>query len=213
MSSHDAERWTADTDTGLTAIHGDNESLEQLARAAVDSEAAFERLVRRCYDRIHRWAMVATGDADEADDVAQETLLRMHRGLAGFRGDARFTSWLYRITRSAAGDLGRRRAGRTRKLLRLMRHGGGEHEAAPPVVARIETERRVALVRAFWRELPRAQREIFDLADLQGHAPGEIAEMLAMKPVTVRAHLFKARRTIRRRMLDAEPGTTEGDEA
>jgi RNA polymerase sigma-70 factor, ECF subfamily len=196
----------------LSVIHGENESLEELARAAVDSDAAFERLVRRCYDRIHRWALVATGDADEADDVAQETLLRMHRGLAGFRGDARFTSWLYRLTRSAVADLGRRRAGRTRTLLRLVRRGGGEHEPAPPVVARIETERRVALVRAFWRDLPRRQREIFDLADLQGHSPGEIAEMLEMKPVTVRAHLFKARRTIRQRMLEAEPVTTEGDE-
>jgi len=53
--------------------------------------------------------------------------------------------------------------------------------------------------------LPRRQRQIFELADIKGHSPHEIAKELGMKPVTVRASLFKARRTIRTRMLKQHP--------
>jgi RNA polymerase sigma-70 factor, ECF subfamily len=152
---------------------------------------------------------MATGDPDEADDVVQETLLRMHRSLADFRGDSRFTSWVYRITQSAAADLNRRRSSRLRKLFRLSRYRETGHELPPSIIGRIERERTLDLVRAFWEELPPGQRKILDLADFQGYKPAEIAEMLEMKAVTVRAHLFKARRTIRERILESAPEIVE----
>ena len=61
-----------------------------------------------------------------------------------------------------------------------------------------------------FRELPRRQREIFYLADLEGFAPVEIAERLGMNPVTVRAHLLRARRALRARLLERHPELTEG---
>jgi len=64
-------------------------------------------------------------------------------------------------------------------------------------------------VRTFFDDLPPRQREVLDLADLQGFAPGEIAEMLKMNPVTVRAHLFRARRTLRARMLEEHAALLE----
>jgi RNA polymerase sigma-70 factor (ECF subfamily) len=66
------------------------------------------------------------------------------------------------------------------------------------------------LLTAMFEELPERQRVIFDLADLQGYAQSEVAELLEMNPATVRAHLFKARRTIRRRLLEAAPELAEG---
>jgi RNA polymerase sigma factor (sigma-70 family) len=53
--------------------------------------------------------------------------------------------------------------------------------------------------------LPRRQRQVFELADIKGLSPTEIAEQLGMKPVTVRASLFKARRAIRMRILEQHP--------
>ena len=186
------------------------ESLEALARVAARDDEAFERLVRRCWDRVHRWALVATGSPDDPDDVAQEALLRAHRGLASFRGDARFTTWLYRVVRSTALDHARSRSSRRDMRERLGREltaRGTDHDDGGEPVERVERERRVALVRAFWAELPPVQRQLFDLCDLQGHAPKEAAEMLEMHPVTARANLFKARRTIRERFMAAEGPT------
>jgi RNA polymerase sigma-70 factor, ECF subfamily len=198
-------------DVRLTSVYDTEESLERLAEAAAADEAAFERLVRRCYERIHRWALVATGDPDDADDVVQEALVRMHRSLADYRRESRFTTWLYRVTRSAAVDHGRRRAARIRKRLRWSRYRDATHQEPPGVVAGIEQERQVAMVRAFWNDLPRRQRQIFDLVDLQGHAPSEVAEMLELNAATVRAHLFKARRTLRTKLLEPTSERSEDE--
>ena len=58
-------------------------------------------------------------------------------------------------------------------------------------------------------ELPARQREVFDLCDLQDRSQAEVAEMLDLKPVTVRANLFKARAAIRRNILRMHPRYTE----
>jgi RNA polymerase sigma factor (sigma-70 family) len=182
-------------------------SLERLARrAASGDDEAFEGLVRRCYERIHRWALVVTGDPDEADDVTQDTLLRLRTTLPQYRGEARFGTWLYRVTRSVALDRERRRSRRARKRDRLGESGGGPaRPTVPDPVERIEAKRLAARVGAFLGELPLRQREALDLVDLQGYTPSEAAEMLGMKAVTVRAHLFRARKAIRGRLLRAEP--------
>jgi len=71
--------------------------------------AAFDVLVRATYADTFTLAHRLTGDADDAADVVQETYLRAYRGLRRFRGDARFSTWLYRITANcAATHLGRR---------------------------------------------------------------------------------------------------------
>jgi RNA polymerase sigma-70 factor, ECF subfamily len=62
---------------------------------------------------------------------------------------------------------------------------------------------------ALFRELPARQREVFYLADLEGFAPVEIAERLGMNPTTVRAHLFRARRALRARLLERHPEIAE----
>ena len=86
-------------------------------RAQEGDEAAFERLARSVYQQVFRWALVQTGDPDDADDVTQEVLVVLHRRLKTYSGEARFTSWLFRVTRNAALQHGRR-AGR---LLRIRR--------------------------------------------------------------------------------------------
>jgi RNA polymerase sigma-70 factor (ECF subfamily) len=65
------------------------------------------------------------------------------------------------------------------------------------------------VVKLFFDALPTRQREILDLADLQGYGSSEIAQLLDMNPATVRAHLFRARRTLRSRMLAEHPALME----
>ncbi len=64
-------------------------------------------------------------------------------------------------------------------------------------------------MRRFFAELPEKQREVFDLADLQGYRSSEVAEMLQMNAATVRGHLFRARRFIRQKILQSNPKLVE----
>lgn len=181
------------------------------ARAADGDEAAFRALVRRVHPRIHRWALSVTGTAHDADEVTQNVLIRMYRHLGDFKGDSRLTTWLYRITRNAAID--HVRAAGRRETLSLDDDDGPdapEPTTAPDPLRAMHVGRLAALVDVFFQELPDRQREVFDLVDLQGYAPSEVAAMLDAKPVTVRGNLFKARRAIRESILARHPELLEG---
>jgi len=166
--------------------------------------------VEAAYPLVRRWARVRTGDDVEADDLTQDVMIQMVRTLDGFRGDARFETWLYAVTRNAAAARARRDL-RGEELL-------GRPEAVETVAPTPEPAPDVALHRrdvasavrdAFFR-LPLRQREVFDLVELQGLTSPEAAERLGIEPVSVRAHLFKARRALRAHILGASPELAEG---
>jgi len=181
--------------------------LAERARAG-DSEA-FEELVRESYQQIHRWALVQAGDPDDAEDVTQEVLIRLHKGIQRFRGTSRFTTWLFQITRNTAIELHRRRRTRER-LADRVRMAHEPESASPARPDQTVAEYGIAdVVREFLTELPERQREVFDLVDLQDVAPIDVSEMLDLKPVTVRANLFRARRALRARILERYPELTE----
>ena len=73
-------------------------------------------------------------------------------------------------------------------------------------VVRLSGEHVTDLVGALLRELPPRQREVFALADLEEVDPAEIAVRLGMRPVTVRVHLFRARRALRAKLVERWPG-------
>ncbi|MGD8726982.1 MAG: RNA polymerase sigma factor, partial [Gemmatimonadales bacterium] len=157
-----------------------------------------------------RWALVKTGDADDSEDVTQEVLVRLHMGIRRFRARARFTTWLYQVTTNTAAELHRRRRSRQRTLERHREQLAVDAHAADDVGADLATDRNLAaLVRNFLQDLPLRQREVFDLVDLQDYAPIEVSKMLRMNPATVRAHLFRARRAIRGRILERHPDLIE----
>jgi RNA polymerase sigma-70 factor (ECF subfamily) len=187
-----------------------DEVFEQLVRQAQSgNEEAFRRLVERCHTQVYRWALVRTGDADDADDVAQDVLVRLSTHLHRYDGRSRFTTWLYRVTANAAGGFFRRGAARRRMVERLSQRGADPDTGPADPLGQVHTADLSGLVRAFVDELPVRQREVLDLADLQGYAASAIAEMLKIDPATVRAHLFRARRTLRARMLAEHPALLE----
>ncbi len=190
--------------TGLNAVS------DELVRKARDGDtAALRDLVTYAYPTVRRWALVHTGDPSEADDLTQDVLVQMIRRLGTYRGSSAFGTWVYAVTRNAAADR-RRRANRRAHLkvdpgaLVNLRPDVGESPDRA-----VDRARLGSLLRTFFDELPARQREVFNLADLQGFTSPEIAEMLGIEPVSVRAHLFKARRTLRVRILSANPDLVE----
>ncbi len=181
---------------------------ELLHRARAGEEPGLEALARWCYPRVYRWALVRTGDVDEADDVTQEVVVGLARGLSSYEGRSRFTTWLYRVTANAAAMRGRRAARRAALLAgRPPEPAGGDEESRR--LAALHGADVAALVRALLTELPERQRTVFDLADLQGYDAGEIAAMLDLDAATIRGHLMRARRAMRARILGRMPTLAE----
>jgi RNA polymerase sigma-70 factor, ECF subfamily len=195
-----------DVFTQTSVIAGDDGDLPSLVDEVRSGKpAALDRLIARVQSRVRGWAARFTGDEDTADDVAQQVLIGLDRRVKRYDGASRFTTWLFAVTRNAA--LSERRRTERRAALVREHHSRAlvdehrslvlEESGADPDAARL-----AALVVKYFDALPRRQREIFELADLRGLTPTEIAARLGMEPVTVRGHLFKARRAIRAKLLE-----------
>ena len=169
-----------------------------VARARQGSSGAFTELASRVRSRIRDWAVRVVHDDDDADDVAQQVLLKLHLRLREFEGRSRFTTWLYRMTLNTA--LNRRRVDRRRANL-LLRITPQSTTVTPETDVR-ESDRIAALVRACLDELSHRERQVFEMADLKGVATGEIAAKLNLEPVSVRAALSRARKRIRLRIME-----------
>ena len=176
-----------------------------IRRAQKGEPEALDDLIRQKYRLIHRWAFVKTGDADDAEDVTQRVLIQLFEKLGTFRRRSSFDSWLYRITSNAAGELHRSRGAREKAMAKWQE----EHIAGPDPLGRIAALEAMEVARTFFSELPERQREVFDLVEMQGYAPAEAAEMLAMNASTARVHLLRARRTLRARIMEQHPALAE----
>ena len=172
-------------------------SPDLIARTREGDERAFAALVERYHPIVVRWAIALSGDEDEAEDITQEVFVRVHRKLSSFRGDGPFDAWLYRITRRVAF--------RMRPTSAPLADGDADDVYLTDPGMRVDRQRAVALIESIAVTLPMRQREVFMLCDLEGRTPAEVAAMLDMKDVSVRASLFKARAAIRRTILATHP--------
>jgi RNA polymerase sigma-70 factor, ECF subfamily len=190
----------------------------ELARLAREARGggvdAYDRLANRVRERVRRWAQRLTRDSDDAEDIAQDVLLKLRAGAAEFEGRSRFTTWLYRVTRNVAFDRKRTEERRSTLLAHVARPGdpsfsASDDESASDGIADDVEQRLASLLRQYYTVLPPRQRQIFELADLQGRSSVDIAGMLGIEPSTVRVTLLKARRTLRLKMLAAHPRLLE----
>jgi len=130
----------------------------------------------------------------DVDDVLQDVFLRMERGLGSLREEDRFGPWLYRVARSAIAEHRRARARHP------LAEGPGPEEAipAPDAESEGEAEREVALcVAPFVAMLPSPYREALTLAELQGVAQKDAAEMLGISASGARTRVQRGRQRLR----------------
>lgn len=171
-------------------------------RARGGDAEAFRDLFRRHHQDVARLVHRMLGPTADQEDVIQEVFLQVHRSLKDFRSQARFSTWLYRVTVNVV--LMYRRAARSRPVL-------VEELAAPPPreTQELPDEQtaRNARVEAFGRlvdRLSEKKRTVFILHELEGIPPAEIARVVDAPVLTVRTRLFYARRELEH-MLREEP--------
>ena len=176
-------------------------------RARVGDIHAFNEVVAALHPFVFRWALTFARDTDEAEEITQDTFVLVHRKLDQFRGESAVEGWVYLITRRVA--LQRHRKENRRRWLSSSALPEGESVYNTDPGGRVDRQRMADYIRHFFRELPARQREVFDLVDLQGHDPAEVAQLIGIKPATVRANLFKARAAIRASILKLHPDWRE----
>ena len=171
--------------------------MDQLIAAAKAGERqAFEELVRRTYLDTYNLALRLTANEEDARDVVQETYLRAWKGIRRFRGDAQFTTWLYRITANTASThVHRRRRQRTEPLDDL-------HDLADPrVETRLEEAAEsaadLARVAAALDALAPKVRAVVVLKDVYGLPHEAIAEELGISVSAAKVRLHRGRKQLR----------------
>ncbi len=177
-----------------TSPSSDVPALVEAARRG--DRRAFDALVRSTYVDTYTLAHRLTGDADDARDVVQETYLRAFRAIGGFRGDAKFTTWLYRITANCASThLGRRRRHHHDELTDDMAVGDG-HPSRDPV-GRAENGLLRDRLQAALQSLPPRLRAVIVLRDVYDLPHEAIATELGITESAAKVRLHRARRKLR----------------
>jgi RNA polymerase sigma-70 factor (ECF subfamily) len=187
---------------------GEAQGDEALARrAAAGDESAFEMLVARFQGRVYRLCRRLTGSDGDAQDVVQDTFLQAYRNLAAFRGEAKFSTWLYRIATNAALMQNRRRERRPAESLdeyvpRFDDEGRHARQNADLSLAaradEILDRRRLAEhAREGIGRLPEIYRTAFVLRDLEEMPTAEVAVVLGIDAAAVRQRVHRARLLLR----------------
>jgi RNA polymerase sigma-70 factor, ECF subfamily len=169
---------------------------ELVARVRDGETRLFEELVRRYQDPVYGMALRFLGDSAEAQDVAQEAFLRAFRGIKDFKGEARFSTWLYRITYNLCADWLRRnrKPGRRAAPYAEAEEVADAHEDLEGGL--LEREEREAVRRAV-DELDGIYRTVVILLYYQKLSYEQIAAVLGVPVKTVETRLYRARRLLR----------------
>ncbi len=145
---------------------------------------AFEELVRTYQADIYRFASYLTHDRVLAEDVTQESFLRAFRFIRSFRGETRFGSWLYAITRNCARDALRRH-----DVLPL-------HDAAEQIEHKVSDPTSRAELDAALASISADHRESFLLIEVFGLSYQEASDVLGVRVGTLKSRMFRARQAL-----------------
>lgn len=162
---------------------------------------AFETLVTKYEKTVYNLALRMTGNAEDAADMTQETFLKAYRSLKNFRGESKFSVWLYRITSNVCLDFLRSKSRRAETSLTVENDEGEEEELAVPDLSANPEDKllssltREAIVRGL-ETLSPEQREILLLREINGLSYDEIAKTLGIELSTVKTRIFRARKRL-----------------
>lgn len=173
-------------------------------RAAGGERGAFDMLMTRHAGRVVRFARAHTGSASEADDIAQESFVALHRNLHRYDPARAFETWLFAIVRNKIRDHHRRRA--------VLRWVGAETdfsgmpagEAGPD--RQVEDRDHLRRVEALMAGLPEGLRTPLFLSAVEGMSLAEIGDLMGLSAKAVEVRVYRARKKLKAQFEDEGPG-------
>ena len=203
--------------TTLARLELETRSLEQssetslIARLRTGDLTAFEELVAHFERPVYSLCFRLLGDAEEARDAAQETFLKVYRGLGGFRAESGLKTWIYRIAINQAMNQQRwwRRRHRDETISLDLNRGESETTLGNLIPSKTESPEALAIANERERRIMRALAEVKQeyrvaliLREIEELSYEEIAETLSLSIGTVKSRIARGREELRRRVKD-----------
>ena len=201
--------WPASQSLGLSIPGAVTSPVErddmQLVTASKNGDQdAFSLLVQRYQRRVFNLVFRMLQHYEEASEVTQEAFLAAWQGLPSFRGDARFSTWLYRIAYNCA--LKQLETRKRDKALHTALQAEQTLEVDDPKGSLLELLDNQEMVQEQLSQLPPKYRNVLVLRHLQDMTYEEMAEVLTMPIGTIKTHLFRARNLLKERLQAFEYG-------
>lgn len=181
-----------------------------VARAVEGDRAAFAALVSRHYHFIFRVAWKWCGNREDAEDLAQDVCVRLARTIGSYAGNARFSSWLYRVVVNAARDFHRRTA---RERTKREAWGNDPLQADAVVPTALMPDDPVDELWYAVRSLPPRQREAVTLVYGESLSHAQAAEILECAEGTVASNLHDAKKALKAKLNPGEETETTAAQA
>ena len=185
----------------ITSTWTGQDDTELVVACKAGNQDAFAQLVQRHQRRVFNLVFRMLQQYEEANEVTQETFLAAWQGLPSFRGDARFSTWLYRIAYNCSLKQLEQRKRDTALQVAVQAEQSLQQESCDErAEAEMEAHERQALVREHLSMLPAKYRIVLVLRHLQELTYEEMAEILTMPIGTIKTHLFRARNLLKERL-------------
>lgn len=192
----------------------DGVSDEDLVRAYVDSgeETAFEEIVTRYGDRIYGFALRLTRNPGSAEEIFQEVFLTLTKKIHTFRGESKFSSWLYRVSMNT-GYMHLRASKKHESSISIDNYAPYDDKGmlAGKIKSKdwslmpdkvLFSKEALALIDEAVNELPESYRIVFHLRDVEGMTNEEVSEVLDISVPAVKSRLHRARLYLRDKLSD-----------
>ena len=172
-------------------------------------EGAFRELVETYRDRVFNMTFRMLGSREEAEDVSQEVFITIFKSIDGFRGDAKFSTWLYRVTANHCKNrikyLSRRHDRSKSEFDERLDRDQAAGSTAPQAIARPDQQLSSAetgqLVQRLIAELDEDHRVLIVLRDIEELSYEEIGQITDLNEGTVKSRLHRARMALRKKLV------------
>jgi RNA polymerase sigma factor (sigma-70 family) len=177
--------------------------LELIQQLRAGDELAFKHLVETYQDMVFNTALGIVQNSEDAEDVAQEVFIQVFRSIDQFKGDARLSTWIYRITTTKALDHIRSRKRKKRFAFITSLFGNNEELLHEPVDfnhpgVSLDRKEQAALLFRMIDQLPENQKTAFNLHKTEELSYQEIADVMQVSVSAVESLLFRARQNLRK---------------
>ena len=191
--------------SNIVSTWTERDDAELVVAGKAGNQDAFAQLVQRHQRRVFNLVFRMLQQYEEANEVTQETFLAAWQGLPSFRGDARFSTWLYRIAYNCClKQLEQRKRDKALQAAVQAEQIFQQESCDERAAAELEAHERQALVREHLSQLPAKYRVVLVLRHLQELTYEEMAEILTMPIGTIKTHLFRARNLLKERLESFE---------
>lgn len=179
-----------------------DEEMEIVNLVKNGTSSAFEKLVLENQTNVYNLALKMVGDRDDAFDMSQEAFIKAYSSIGSFRGDSRFSVWLYRLTTNVCLDFLRSKERKSHGSLTYIDEDGEDgkemeipDERYTPETELEKSELRDAVSRGL-AQLPKEYRAILLLREIEGLSYDEISLTLNLEVGTVKSRIFRARKKL-----------------